>query len=461
MTQIGILNGIFTDTDPAFRHAYPINCVPVPKSTGISSGYLRPGDGLVKFGDAVGLDRGGIDWRGILYRVQGSKFVSIDADGAVTVIGDVGDDGEPVTMVHSFDYLAIASNQQLWLYDEIELRRNVDPDLGIVISVAFLDGYFVCTDGEFLVVTELGDPFSVNPFKYGSSELDPDPIVAVLELRNEIYAVNTNTIEVFDNVGGEGFPLARIPGAAIEKGAVRTFATHVFENTIAFVGNGLNEAIAVYEGLSGQTSKISTAEIDELLAEDDLSNIFIEDRIDRHHQYLYVHLSDKTLVYDRSASRVTGEPVWFILDSNGRYKARRFIRIYGKWVFGDPTSSRTGYTVENISTHYGEQISWVFGTSIIYNESNGAIIHELELVTLGGQVAVGTDPVIATEWSADGLTWSVPKTVKLGTTGDRNRRIRWFKQGRLRDKRMQRFRGTSDAHATFARLEARIEGLAW
>jgi hypothetical protein len=56
------------------------------------------------------------------------------------------------------------------------------------------------------VVTELSNPLAVNPLKYGSSEVDPDPVVALIKLRNEVYALNRNTIEVFDNVGGELFP---------------------------------------------------------------------------------------------------------------------------------------------------------------------------------------------------------------------------------------------------------------
>ena len=45
--QIQILNGIYTDNGPDLRTAYPVNMVPVPKQSGISNGFLRPGDGIV------------------------------------------------------------------------------------------------------------------------------------------------------------------------------------------------------------------------------------------------------------------------------------------------------------------------------------------------------------------------------------------------------------------------------
>jgi hypothetical protein len=201
--QIPILSGIFTDNGPDFRTSYPVNLVPTPKQSGISTGYLRPGDGIVANGTGPGADRGGINWRGELYRVMGTKLVEISSAGVVTILGDVGGPvDELVTFDYSFNELAIASGGRLYYWDGVTLVQVTDPDLGVVLDVVWVDGYFMTTDGEFLVVTELVDPTQVNPLKYGSSEVDPDPVVALLKLRNEVYALNRNTIEVFDNIGG-------------------------------------------------------------------------------------------------------------------------------------------------------------------------------------------------------------------------------------------------------------------
>ncbi len=56
--QIPILNGIYTDNGPDLRTSYPVNMVPVPKQSGISNGFLRPGDGIVANGSGPGVDRG-------------------------------------------------------------------------------------------------------------------------------------------------------------------------------------------------------------------------------------------------------------------------------------------------------------------------------------------------------------------------------------------------------------------
>jgi hypothetical protein len=229
--QIPILNGIYADAAPDFRTSYPKNLVPVPKQTGISGGYLRPADGVVEAGTGPGVGRGGINWNGVLYRVMGTKLVSIAENNTVTEIGDVGGTNR-VTFDYGFTYLAIASNNNLFLYDGTTLTQVTDPDLGVVLDVVWVDGYYMTTDGEFLVITDLANPFAVNPLKYGSSEADPDPINALLKLRNEVYALNRNTIEVFDNVGTTGFPFQRIAGAQIQKGAVGTHACCVLWTTL-------------------------------------------------------------------------------------------------------------------------------------------------------------------------------------------------------------------------------------
>lgn len=466
--QIPILNGIYTDNGPDIRTSYPVNLVPVPKKSGISNGFLRPGDGLVANGTGPGVDRGGINWNGACYRVMGTKLVIVASNGAVTVLGDVGGPVNTlVTMDYSFDRLAIASGGRLYYWNGT-LTQVTDPDLGVVLDVVWVDGYFMTTDGTSLVVTELTDPLQVNPLKYGSSEVDPDPVVAILKLRNEIYALNRNTIEVFDNVGGDFFPFQRIDGAQIQKGVVGTFACCVYLEAVAFLGSGRNEEPGIYLGANATAQKISTQEIDHVLlqfTEAQLATVKMEARNDKNHQHLYVHLPDRTIVYDAAASEALGEQVWFTLTTStvgfSQYRARNLVWAYDKWLVGDPQSSTIGYMVDTTGEHWGQIVRWEFGTIIAYNEGNGAIFHELELVALTGRVALGKDPIISTSYSVDGQSWSQDRPIRVGTTGNTRKRLAWFQQGHMRNWRIQRFRGDTQAHLSFARLEAQIEGLAY
>lgn len=468
--QIPILNGIYSDSNADFRSSYPRNLMPVPKKQGISSGYLKPADGITELATGPGVDRGGINWNGICYRVMGSKFVSVSANGDITVIDDVGGTDAQVTFDYSFDKLGISSNGNLFYYDGSTLVKVTDVDLGKVLDFIWIDGYFMTTDGTSLVVTELTDPSQVNPLKYGSAESDPDPIKGLVKLRNEAYAIGRYTIEVFDNVGGSLFPFQRVSGAQCMRGALGTYAACSFTLSnyagIAFLGSARNEPSSIWFAVNGTTTPLATREIDTILqdyTEAQLSLAVLETRIDRSHALLYVHLPDQTLVYDAAASSVTGEPVWFVLTSSivgkGTYRARNLVWCYDKWISGDPTTTKLGYFVDNVSHHYGAINGWEFGTLIIYNEAEGVIFHELELIALTGAVDASKNPTIWTNYSTDGETWSQERPRTTGRQGKRDVRLNWLQQGNMKNWRIQKFRGTTDAHISIARLEARLEAL--
>ena len=465
--QIPILAGIYTDNAPALRTSYPVNLQPVPKTQALGSEFLKPAPGVISQSTGPGVNRGAIEWDGNHYRVMGNDLCRIDVAGAVTNLGSVtSGTGNRVSMDYSFTLLAIASNLKLYYYDGSTLSQVTDPDLGNVLDVIWIDGYFMTTDGEYVVVTELNDPFAVNPLKYGSSEVDPDPIVALKKLRNEAYVINRHSIEVFENVGGEGFPFSRIDGALIPRGAIGTSACCVYMDAIAFIGGARNESPAVWIGVNGKTQKLSTQEIDTVLlqfSESALAQAVLESRNDKSHSLLYVHLPDRTFVYDASASQELEEPVWHVLTSTldgfSEYRARDFVWAYNRWNCANTQTAQFGYLTDQTGEHWGSRVRWEFGTTILYNEGAKAILHQLELVALSGRVEVGTDPRITTSYSFDGRDWSQRLAIRAGTTGDTTKRLVWFQQGLIMNWRVQRFEGDSDAHISFARLEASFEKL--
>lgn len=464
--QIPILNGIVTDpARPDFRTRYPRNMVPVPKPSGISEGYLRPAEGVVQLGGATpGPDRGGVVWQGACYRVMGPKLCKVTTAGAVTVLGDVGG-FDPVSLDYSFDRLGFASAGRLWYSTGGAPFVVTDPDAGTVLDAIFISGYWMFTDGEFIAVTDLADPLAVNPLRYGSSEVEPDPIVALKRIRDEAYAINRHTIEGFRNVGATGFPFQVIQGAQVLRGAVGRSAVCVFDSALAFVGGGRNEGVGVYLAENGNSIAVSSREVEQVLeqlTDAALADIVLEARIMRGHKLLYMHLADQTLVYDAAASVTVKEPVWHVLTSGmepGRLKIRGFTLLDNAWIAGDPTAARYGAMSEEVMTHYGEPLDWEFSVPALYAEGNPALIHELELVALPGRVALGADPVVWTSSSPDGVVWGMERGIRAGKVGDRAKRLVWLGQGQVHHWRTQRFRGTSDACIACARLEARIEPL--
>lgn len=465
--QIPIIKGIFTDQKGDFRTSYPRNLMAIPKAQGISEGYLRPADGLISSGTGPGSDRGAIEWNGVCYRVMGNRLCKITEAGDLVNLADVTSDDKLAGFSYSFDYLSINSNGNLYYWNGVILQQVTDGDLGYVRHHVWMDGYFVCTDGVNIVVTDLDNPFSVNPTKYGSSESNPDDIKALLNYNNELYALNRYTIEVFNNVGGNNFPFSVVQGATINRGPIGTRTCCMFDENIAFLGSGKNEPPSIYLGKNASSVSIATREIEEILAgftEAELSECLVEARLNKKMLLLYVHLPDQTWVYDATASKELGDYVWVSLDSGleekERYRARSFVWCYNQWLFGDPTINKQyGYLTNETSHHFDEVIGWEFSTSIIYNLGNGALFHEMELVVLSGRIELGVEPTVWTSYSDDGITWSMEKPKKAGKIGNRTKRMVWFSNGSMNNLRLQKFRGTSDAFLSFARLEAKIEAL--
>jgi hypothetical protein len=461
MVAVPIIEGVYVDTKGRFRVALPVNYCPVVQAQGISSGYMRPAEGLVATGEGAAPCRGAIVWNGAVYAVMGPRLCRITEAGDVEVIGTIGGSGR-VQMTYSFTHLAIASGDQLWLYDGMALARNVDADLGAVKSLVWVDGYFMTTDGTSLVVTELGDPFSVNPLKYGSSEIDPDPVVGLVKVRGEVYAVNRNTIEVFQNVGGALFPFQRVNGGQIMRGALSAQLAVTFEETVAFVGGGRNEPPSIWMAANGTANRIASREVETLLQGYDLTGAWLDTRTDAGASYLHLHLPDQTLVFDAQASAATNSLVWFSLKSNtGHWRAAAMVWAYGKRMVFDTDTGAFGEMSGEVSSHWGQRVNWELTTPIIFNNTNGGAVDALELTGTPGHVAMGDAPQIMMQWSEDGATWSIAHTINIGRNGDRNKRMAWFRCGPIRNWRLQRFRGTSDGHVSIARLEATIRPSQW
>ena len=461
--QIPLLSGVLASEQADFNLSMPINLEGVSIDTGISKGYLRSAMGATTLGaGGPGVDRGGILFNGLLHRVMGTKLVSVSSSGVVTVLGDVGGTG-PVALDFGFGRLAIQSGTNLYYWDGATLVQVTDPDLGPCIDVAWFNGQYFSTDGTYIVATNINDPTVVDPLKYGSAEQDPDGINGLLRIRNELAVTGGETIEFFDYVGGAGFPLQVNSGATIPIGCAGSRAKCIFSQTFAFVGAGRNQSNGVWLAGGGTAEKLSTRAIDDFLAaEPNPSGIELESRVSRDEERLYVHLSDKTLVYLRQASTAAQQQIWYVarsgLGMDKAYRLRHAVLFNNEWIVGDTETASLGVLSEAEATHFGEAVGWRFDTRLTYNSGNGFIVHQLELVGLPGRGTTG-NPVAYLSTTLDGETWSLERANRIGLSGQRRKRIVWNQHNRARNYMGMRFRGSSSALAGWAALEAQIEGL--
>jgi len=461
MVAVPLLHGITTNEAAEFQLSHPLNLEPIIIDSGVSKGQLRHTAGTEPFANGPGTMRAAIVWNDLYYAVMGEWLVSVNAGGAVQQIGSVGSDGT-ASLDYSFDRLIIRSGTALWYYDGSALRQVTDTDLGEVVDSLWVDGYTAFTDGKYLGVTEINDPFEVKPLKYASAEADPDPIVGLIKLRGEVYVLGTDTIQVFQNVGGAQFPFQVVEGATIQTGCVGTQAKTLFGETFAFVGSSRSDALGVHVAGSATSSKISTRVVDDALARvAEPSDIVLEKRISRDELRLLVHLPDETWVFLAKATEKAGEPIWYRCQSGvgGAYRIRWAVFAYNRFLVGDLHSGAIGSLRDVATRHFGEPAQWRFDVGLVYNQARGAIIDRIELVGLPGRGDDSLGADVFMSYSRDGETFTPERAVTAGKTGERYKRVQWRPHARIRNYMGVRFRGYSAMAAGWAACEMGVRGL--
>jgi hypothetical protein len=460
--RLPLLSGITADSTAEFLQSYPTNLEVVAVDNKIAKAQFRATAGAITIGAGPGVDRGGINWNGRHYRVMGTSLVEVSVAGAATILGDVGGSGQ-CTFDIGFGYISIRSGDQLYYWDGTILTHVTDTDLGPVIDSMWIDGYNMTTDGENIIVTELNDKTSVLPLKYGSAEEDPDMVTGLIKARDEAYALGQYTIQVFQNIGGSGFPFQAVKGASIPVGCVGPTAKCLYGDSFAFVGSARDEAVGVYIAGSGSATRISSRAIDDELAKvTDPSDIILENRTSLAERRLFVHLPDKTLVFLMNASKILGEPVWYVAQSGSGepYRIRNAVICYGKTYVGDASGNLIGELSDTISTHFGDPAEWRFDVGLLYNQAKGGIVNSIELVGLPGRAPSGVHGTAWLSMTRDGQNFSVERGIPMGSRGQTGLRLQWRPRVNFRNWLGFRFRGYSAAMPGFAACEANVTPLA-
>jgi len=461
--RVPVISGVKATEGGDFLTSYPINREPVLKDTGLSDGYLAVPPGIVTKATGPGADRGGINWNGVCYRVMGLKLVSVSSAWVITELGTVSGSG-PCAFDYSFDNLIVNAGTNLYYWNATDgFRQVTDPDLGVVVDAIWVDGYTMTADGTNLVVTELADPMAVNPLKYGSSEESPDAVTGLIHMHGEVYALNRYTVQVFQNIGGSGFPFQTVKTATVPYGCVGARAKCKYLGTVAFVGGQENAGPGVFLLGAGDANKISSAEVDDSLAaltDAELAAVWVESRVFNDEQRLIVHLPNRSWGFAAQVSRKSSVKTWcqYVTSTSdsGAYEGRGLVYCYGQWIVGSSTGE-IGVLDGNTALHYGAEVGWQFDTTLFYNEANRGLLTGIDLVGTPGR---GSEGVVFFSYTKDGQFWSVERATSAGKSGEHTKRVAWRPGIRFEQYMGLRFRGVDGSLMGIARLECDVEPFA-
>ena len=456
----------------------------IAQDQALSDAILFGTPGIVQLGTGGALasdkSRGSIVMAGVLYVINGTSLNSFTSAGVKTALGTIAGTAR-CSMAHNGLVIAIVvpgGNAYTYTAATTTLAQITDGDYATSDTVTFSDGYYIYTqtDGKKWFVSNLNTPGTIDPLDFGSAETSPDLIVAGFANYDNVFILGENTVEVFQNVGGAGFPYQRIEGASYEKGCSAKYTPIQWQGAFYFVGGGINERDSIYRaGSSGEPEKVSTDAIDT-----EIQN-FTATEISNAYSYTFglngssfvaftftsIVVTSRTFVYNVTASKLSGRTVWFEMQSGVSEAASRIASVdyvYDKLVVSDSKDGRIGYLDEDTYTEYGNRLLAEKVTPPIFIDDVSTIFHEVELIIDAGQglkTGQGSDPQVMMDFSDDGgRNWSYEQWTDLGGIGEYYKKAEWRRQGISLQARIMRFRVTDPIQRTFMKLDANISNAA-
>lgn len=349
--QLPIIRGDKKNQNIDYTDRLPKNMIAVAKQIRGANGYLISHDGLKRYGEAVGVDRGGFynDRLQKHLRVSGPKLITVDTLGTVTEVGDIAGSGQ-ASMSYSFNNQLIVAGGNAYLYNGTTLSQITDPDLGNPIDACWIDSYFFYTDGENIYHSLISDESQIDPLQFATAEFMPDKSLGVMQTPDNLVMVfGRYSIEYFVNQANPQFAFSRIAQKSMKVGIVGTHCKCELDGAVFILGGRREESPSIYVLGAGSATRLATQTVDEIIGqytESELSTSVLESRTDERDKLLIVRLPNHTLVFNMSAAPAVGtENAWSVLSygisderwlgANGVFDPR-----IGQWIYG--SSSENG-----------------------------------------------------------------------------------------------------------------------
>jgi len=471
-------SGSYENTSKPFSAQRCVNMyVAAARDLSLNDTQLIGSPGISQF-STVGNEpsRGASVMGSLYYIVSGQKLYSVDEFGTVIDLGTITGT-KRVSMANNGEKLCIVvpgGNSYVWNETTDTLAQITDVDFRVSDTVCFIDGFYVFTetDSKIFFNSALNDPLSFDGLDFGSAELAPDNNVTCHVNSDELYILGQWTTELFQNIGGSGFPFQRVQGASYEKGCHAKHSVIDWEDDFYFLGGGKNERTTVYKaGTTSDPKNISTDSIDLAIQK------FDDGEIAEAFSFTYsingfsfvgftirsVNITSRTFVYNITASEFLGRSIWFEQQtgiSENAWGVQSVDFVFSKFLVSDINDGKIGVLDPDLYTEYGNVILALKTLPPFYGDSNPIFMDYLELTADAGQglvIGQGSDPQVMLDFSDDGArTWSSEFWSPLGKIGEYFRRTVWRRLGRVPDHSIYRFKITDSFKRVLIKLSAGV-----
>lgn len=361
---------------------------------------------LESFGEIVGKINRGIWYQSsngqtIVYMVAGESLYRLNNDGSATVLGNIfGTDF--CTFASTIYHIAICANGRLYLYDGT-LLTNVDiPDGNLATDVTSLDNYFIIgiTNSNRFYWIEPGE-ITINGLSFISAERNPDDIVSVYALGDELWVIGQSTAEVFSSSGDINAPFVRISGRVYVSGTVdKHTVTRALKNTLpCLIWVTPSKEVVLCQGVP---DKISNESVEEILKRATVfrSWSFTTNR----HDFYVLNTDVASLVYDITAN------LWYRWASYQKdfWNATSGVHINDTVYCVTDFDGKIYKLSYDVTDSDGEYLVCEVGGFIPNNGRNPVGCNDVTLfMNTGSANSYAANPFVELRWSDDnGKSWS-------------------------------------------------------
>ena len=402
--------------------------------------------------------RAAIVFQNELYAVAGAAFVKVDQSLNVTTLGTVAGTGN-VDIAKNPNQLAILIEPNLWVYDGSTLAQVTDTDFTGrgAKRMAVMDNYgaFIEPNTGRWFICDLADFTVYDSLDFAPAESNPDNLVSIESNSQQFVLFGEESIELWDNVGGAGFPFSRNPNGVIENGCGAPYSTCTADHTCYWIDQD-----RIARRLEGNVARrISQDGVEQQWQDyETIADARAFTHVFDGHTFVVFTFptAGATWVYDINTQE-WHERKSFNVD---HWRALWALKCYDQTFVGDTQSGNIGTMDANLFTEW-EQPLVREATSGAITDGGRWIYHdrlEIDLdvgrAPLSGQ---GSDPEIMLDVSDDGgVTFRARSNRPLGRTGQYTQSVYWDRNGRSKE-RVCRFRVSDPVPfvVTGARVRAR------
>lgn len=386
---------------------------------------LKQTPGLTQFTSSLTQTRfrGGLQVGNALFVGWQDKMVRYDPIGGETLLSGTLDGTGPLTIAQNNkaptpDIVAVDRENGAYEVTASSVVAFTDPDLPVVQSVSYLDGFFLFTTGQGQIWASDLNGVTVDALSFAGAEAKPDGLTRGFVSGQLFYGAGPESTEIWQNIGESPFPLGRVAVQAVGIRGPHAIAGDQigWDSGPIMVAN--DGTVRHWNGYQPQVISIP-AVVRDILSIADTSDLRASVYVDGDTAVWVLRSSNWTWAYNVATKQ------WHEVRSRDytTWRAIGSIKAFDRWITGDSYSS-TLWAIDGDAQREG----LIDIPRLVESLPAGSFPANYPIVRADFNIAAGqgnaggidpiqTDPTMRISWSDDGAEWGRPVVRNIGKQG--------------------------------------------